>query len=494
MNGALQRIGDPLRRGLDQLGELGDDPLGTLTKDFSRWGIVLLLGGVASYVVGYQFRRWGAKADADMSAIIGGIGATFANAEAASRSVAGLVNALAMVASESYHYAPLDGAVTVSVLASSPDGAGQAPSLSGHTVTVSITDGSGNVVTGPHGTRWSNVPLTYQSAPPPFGVPMYSGPTTGLADGTTYIVTVTIDGVSYAYTNAYMHSRGVFIVGTVSPAGGWLPDYADPSRPMTYTEITGSSSQASGNQSVALPPPSTALGTLAGDIAGAAVGASDLPHAILMVGTSLPRLTVDAAGSLVGDAGTVMEEGGILFGVIGGILLVSSYVLRRYGPGVEVRLEAAISRITGPVESPEIRRDAAIVVASNSGSEELREIASGSTTSPQPPIPPEPLTTPPEPAVATPPEEPISTPDRPLPMGTPTSEIEDHLGSRAIEPSGEELRRMEEARLASMPGPIPPVRPQEHPDRPPWHDDEEEGTEETGYDVMRRAEIAFSES
>jgi hypothetical protein len=57
-------------------------------------------------------------------------------------------------------------------------------------------------------------------------------------------------------------------------------------------------------------------------------------------------------------------------------------------------------------------------------------------------------------------------PEKPLPMATPTTEIEQQLGEpKAIEPSADELRAQEAARVASLPPPPPPepAQPQQAP-------------------------------
>jgi hypothetical protein len=80
----------------------------------------------------------------------------------------------------------------------------------------------------------------------------------------------------------------------------------------------------------------------------------------------------------------------------------------------------------------------------------------GVGTPPPSPEPAEPEPEPPEPFPAAPgdTDETGGTEEKPLPLGTPTSEVEEGLGGhRAIEPDGDELRAMEEARRETHPEP-----------------------------------------
>jgi hypothetical protein len=89
-------------------------------------------------------------------------------------------------------------------------------------------------------------------------------------------------------------------------------------------------------------------------------------------------------------------------------------------------------------------------------------------------VPPEPVSVPAtvEPAQTlheTPPLNapiPAPEPEKPLPLGTPTTEVESQLGEpKAIEPSADDLRAQEAARVASLPPPPPPApaQPQQAP-------------------------------
>ena len=477
-----------------------------------RAGIGCIIVGALMWVAGGVLGKAAANADQDAGAALASVSASFGNVGAAeagaSATASAILDQLVGVANTRIQTASVAPNFEVQLWDYL---SGKAPGEV--SVTIGITDSAGNAITDALGLKWSGLTFTGSESDPipssydgTSGLLVIPGVTPRLSSGATYIVTVSATGRLGGKEPVQLATLGpgVFQSSILTSQGAFLGAFWG-SSPSSYGSVTNAIGLATnGGWATLSPQPSTqgdgstnttqtpgwigAIAAVVGATTGAWTALSDLPAAIYTTATVLPRLAVDALswgiGSLGGYVGAtfgpwVLGIGAVLLGASITIRFarvhlyppvadgVSGWVHRKVDEPLRERVNAffgAPAAGNGPQGSP----------VPPSGASGSAPDTSGEAKAPDP-APTPPPSSPGESSVGPatgpggqPPAVPTGGPgalstndvqppsDRPLPLGTPTSEVEEALAPTAIEPTAEELREMERQRLASMPEPEEP--------------------------------------
>lgn len=349
--------------GREQARAFESDPYAYTARLANRVGAASFFVGLLAWLGGGYLSAQAKAAAADEASVAGSVAGVFSNAASVQAAITNWVdNALAAVkftTISELHAGELD--VSAFANQTSDIGENDTGKISSVTLTVVGADGKTPVVNSA-GVKLDHVVLVNPTEPDLTGAEArtigpwykYQQVFNGLVDGTEYgvILTVTfLDGrtVTGSFKTAILGSSGVWVSVYGYDAANNATLSMDLGSGSGMVGITGTDPTV---QQAVIPTgpqavPTNPIGAALGGLAGAAVAATDLPKAVLVLGMSVPRLLYDGVVAVLGGGlGSLLTAIGpplVFFGIL---MMLLAWFLRNYARRLASRLELAANART----------------------------------------------------------------------------------------------------------------------------------------------------